>query len=249
MRLADQSWKALESPNKKPGRSHPVTGLIIHWTAAGAGIGSAHWFQDPKASASAHLVIDRDGAIYQCVDFQDTAWHAGVSKWPVTGEAYGNSVNDITVGIELANLGQLKKLPDGSFQTSTGKTYKSEVVQGPDGNFYEPFPQAQLDAAVHAAKLVAAQFPGLKPERIVGHRDIAPTRKTDPGPCWPMADFRAAVFGQPNQLHAAGQGSGILHPDDQHVPESTEDRSGLYDDADAQQCLDPNQAQSTEPGT
>jgi len=79
---------------------------------------------------SAHLVVGRHGEVYQAVEFDKRAWHAGRSEF--AGRA---SCNDFSIGIELI---------------------------GP-----EEGPFTELDA-----------------ERIVGHRDIAPGRKVDPG-----ADF------------------------------------------------------------
>ena len=45
---------------------------------------------------SAHCVIDRNGQIYQCVDFNQRAWHAGVSTYQGR-----EACNDFSVGVEL----------------------------------------------------------------------------------------------------------------------------------------------------
>ncbi len=45
---------------------------------------------------SAHLMIDRSGAIYQYVPFDRAAWHAGESSW--RGRKH---CNDYSIGIEL----------------------------------------------------------------------------------------------------------------------------------------------------
>ncbi|WP_081216396.1 1,6-anhydro-N-acetylmuramyl-L-alanine amidase AmpD [Pseudoalteromonas luteoviolacea] len=44
-----------------------------------------------------------------------------------------------------------------------------------------PYTQAQYEALVKVSQSIMTQFPKITPQRIVGHCDIAPTRKTDPG--------------------------------------------------------------------
>jgi hypothetical protein len=57
---------------------------------------------------------------------------------------------------------------------------------------WEKYPEAQLASAQELCKVLIATYPTIT--EIVGHDDIAPRRKTDPGPAFPMADFRRGVF-------------------------------------------------------
>ena len=60
-----------------------------------------------------------------------------------------------------------------------------EIVNRGDRNGEWPdYPQAQIDAVVALVKKLAARY-GVKPDHIVGHSDIAPLRKVDPGPKFP----------------------------------------------------------------
>jgi AmpD protein len=52
-----------------------------------------------------------------------------------------------------------------------------------------PYEAAQYDALAQVVAALCAAYPRLSPDRLVGHSDIAPGRKTDPGPAfdWPRA--------------------------------------------------------------
>ena len=45
---------------------------------------------------------------------------------------------------------------------------------------YRPFPAAQMAALIPLARAIMARH-GISPARVLGHSDVAPTRKTDPG--------------------------------------------------------------------
>lgn len=51
-----------------------------------------------------------------------------------------------------------------------------------EGTDTEPYTAAQYQQLVELTQALLAQYPSLSAERIVGHCDIAPMRKTDPGP-------------------------------------------------------------------
>lgn len=55
----------------------------------------------------------------------------------------------------------------------------------------EPFTDAQYLALEQTVVLIRSQYPALTLDRIVGHSDIAPGRKTDPGPCFDWKRFRS----------------------------------------------------------
>ena len=82
------------SPNYTPGRSRPITRILIHATRGGTASpeierqATLNWFTNPTSKASAHAVIAVDGTIYRCVADENTAWHAGEE-------------NPDTLGVEL----------------------------------------------------------------------------------------------------------------------------------------------------
>lgn len=63
-------------------------------------------------------------------------------------------------------------------------------LEGTDEIPYEPEQYLALTAVVTA---LLAHYPGLSAEHIVGHSDIAPGRKTDPGPAFNWSHFQQAL--------------------------------------------------------
>jgi len=57
----------------------------------------------------------------------------------------------------------------------------------------QPFEEDQYHALVKLTKAIQRRFPTITMDRIVGHADIAPGRKTDPGPCFDWLRFRKAM--------------------------------------------------------
>lgn len=62
-----------------------------------------------------------------------------------------------------------------------------------EGSDYAPFEEAQYRTLAAVTRAVQAAYPGIAAGRIVGHCDIAPERKTDPGPYFNWARYRAAL--------------------------------------------------------
>ena len=58
-----------------------------------------------------------------------------------------------------------------------------------EGTDTQPYETAQYDSLAEAVAALCFAYPRLSPGRLVGHSDIAPGRKTDPGPAfdWPQA--------------------------------------------------------------
>jgi AmpD protein len=63
-----------------------------------------------------------------------------------------------------------------------------------EGTDEQPFSDAQYAALVELTVELQRVYPSLTLERICGHSDIAPTRKTDPGPAFDWSRLRAALM-------------------------------------------------------
>ena len=66
-----------------------------------------------------------------------------------------------------------------------------------EGSDDQPFQPAQYAALVQLTKQVKKVFPAITDERIVSHSDIAPGRKTDPGPFFNWEHYRLALLTHP----------------------------------------------------
>lgn len=188
----EQAIAQLTSPNASSGTMVPSY-IIIHYTAGNSAQSSINWLMDARAKASAHLVIARDGTITQLGAFNKKLWHAGQSRW-----ANLVGMNNYAIGIELDNSGRLR--PSGSdYVNASGRsipsneivfaTHKHETAQAAWHNYTQP----QLSALNQAAMAIVRHYNILD---ILGHEDISPFRKSDPGPAFPMNSFTAHILGR-----------------------------------------------------
>lgn len=179
---------------KTPNQGGAITPqyLVIHFTASHSAQVAINWLTNPDAKASAHVVIARDGTITQLVPFNQEAWHAGKSHWD--GH---DGLNHLSLGIELDNAGKLtrkgskwvdwtgKEIPDSEVREAT---HKNETEKAG----WHVYGEKQLEAVRELAALLVQTY---KLKDVIGHEDIAPGRKTDPGPLFPLQELRAQLVG------------------------------------------------------
>lgn len=60
-----------------------------------------------------------------------------------------------------------------------------------------PFEDAQYEVLADVTRALIVAYPAITPARMYGHCDIAPGRKTDPGPCFDWSRLRAALADVP----------------------------------------------------
>lgn len=87
-------------PSPNHGKNIMPRLIVIHYTGANSCQGAISWLTAPQSGVSAHLVVDKDGTVYQLVPFNEAAWHAGKSEYD--GQPY---VNNFSVGIENVGIG------------------------------------------------------------------------------------------------------------------------------------------------
>ncbi|OTA16115.1 N-acetyl-anhydromuranmyl-L-alanine amidase [Xenorhabdus vietnamensis] len=140
--------------------------LVLHYTAL-----------DDKKSlraltggrVNAHYLIpsqlkykNKEPIIFQLVSEKERAWHAGKSEW----SGYQN-LNRYSIGIEIVNCG-----------------FKQEFIKK-EWCLYHP---SQIDTVIRLVKDIILRYK-IQAVNVVGHSDIAPLRKKDPGPIFPWREL------------------------------------------------------------
>ena len=117
--------------------------------------------------------------LHKLVAEEQRAWHAGVSYW--NGRS---ALNDMSIGIELVN------------QTHCYESAQSPDPENPDEIcFFPDFSISQIDMLLDLLEGILERHPDLQPTNIIGHADIAPQRKIDPGPRFPWQRLYRQGFG------------------------------------------------------
>lgn len=118
-----------------------------------------------QQEVSAHYLLSDAPpyTVYRLVDENRRAWHSGASGWKEN-----KRLNSSSIGIEIVHPG---------------------YVQTPDGRkVFAPFPKEQIDVLIPLVKDIVRRHE-IKPERILGHGEVTPSYKEDPGPTFPWKLF------------------------------------------------------------
>lgn len=144
--------------------------VVLHYTVSEAS--RALGILSEGAVSSHYLITDDEPPhVYRLVDESRAAWHAGQSEW--RGYTWLNSTS---IGIEIVNRGPVGTAVDGT-------------------PVWQPYRASQIEAVKALVRDIADRH-GIAPENIVGHSDIAPLRKQDPGPLFPWHELARAGLGR-----------------------------------------------------
>lgn len=136
--------------------------LVLHYTVSDYPI-SVKILAKKGEVSSHYLITDQPNDTIDILVSEDKrAWHAGVSAWNGT-----ENLNDTSIGIEIVNKGYIK--------------VKDSLI-------FTPFPSYQIEKVAALSKNIIARYE-IDPVNVVGHSDIAPLRKQDPGPLFPWKEL------------------------------------------------------------
>jgi N-acetyl-anhydromuramyl-L-alanine amidase AmpD len=176
--LVNTGKEYLSSKNYDTRGNSQVRFLVLHYT-------SSNWQRSlqllrlPEYEVSSHYLIPETNDdsyrkseldIYQLVDETDRAWHAGKSRWED-----GENINDQSIGIELVNRSKCY------YQENNDKLdYKNDYLC-----IFPDFDPLQIQLLIKLTQDILQRYPAITPTRIIGHADIQPKNKSDPGPQFP----------------------------------------------------------------
>ncbi|MDD5700260.1 MAG: N-acetylmuramoyl-L-alanine amidase [Candidatus Nanoarchaeia archaeon] len=160
--------------------------IVIHFTASSnLELTQAEFANTPKGI---HYLIDKDGTIVRG-DTPDSepALHTNNPR-----------INARSIGIELINLGDMCGATTG-YCTWNGGTCKQICQDAGNGEnvsgiYWEKFPPEQITALENlVSELVSKYDIPVDREHILGHYEIDPSVRTDPGPLFPWTGFMGGI--------------------------------------------------------
>ena len=164
------------------GQNERVQSLVMHFTA-GNYKRSLFALKESGAVSSHYLIPDPNDdsypadklAVIQLVTEDKRAWHAGHSYWQGR-----HNLNDTSIGIEIVNRPDCRQEPPMQNVHFRGGEYGLHMACD-----FPQYSEAQMQLLIQLSQDILKRNPDITPTRVVGHSDIAPERKSDPGPSFP----------------------------------------------------------------
>ena len=151
------------------GKSERIKTIVLHYTVSD---NERSIKTLTTGNVSAHyLILDTDDdKIYNLVPESDRAWHAGDG-----GFAGRTILNDTSIGIEIVNAG---------IQPQYRNALKNGAMDYHPYEHYVAFDKLQIKKVAQLVQDLALRY-DISPKNIIGHADMAPSRKIDPGAKFP----------------------------------------------------------------
>jgi len=210
-------------------------GAIVHFTAGGPdGLNTVN---GGIRSGFCFFVIAPDGTVFQNFDLNRWGYHAGRSSH----QKLGNSVSRFLVGIEVCSAGKLRQLDAGTFRPwfndpdhyrrrnepippgvpNPARDYRADAVRfverrhNREAGWYHKYTPEQEQALTALLLWLKQNAPDIfQIEFVLGHDEVSPGRKDDPGGALrlTMPEYRAHL-----QALLAGGGLEVPLPDTSHT--------------------------------
>jgi N-acetyl-anhydromuramyl-L-alanine amidase AmpD len=164
---APSVWRSSPNFDQRAADSTGVPHTVIIHTCESNYTSCWSWLVNPVSQVSAHYVVDEDGTeISQLVREPDRAWHIAALYDCTLNRRHDCWLNDVqsnhfTVGIEHAGFAS-----------------------------QDSFPETQIDAsAALVCDITRDRSIPRDWQHVVGHGQLQPNNKTDPGPTWPWVRY------------------------------------------------------------
>ena len=159
---------------KSVGQNFRQRFIILHYTALDDE-NSIKVLTEQEVSAHFLITTRDEEPIYNLVPEDKRAWHAGESEWKSS-----KNLNDSSIGIEIVNLGLNEDILDDT-DVGVERALKNQYRQA-------PYTEEQIKKIAILVKYLSEKYE-IAPENILGHSDVAPQRKLDPGPMFPWKEL------------------------------------------------------------
>lgn len=165
----------IECPYFESRNGREINTLVLHYTAGNIQRALDYFTGKLNVEVSDHYMTDPLGKTYNLVNPSNIAFHAGKSYWDGFED-----INPNSIGIENVNFGYWRDLLNERYNPQ--ELNISWVNIG--DHRWASYPQEQISALIPLAKSIVTKY-GIRAKNVVGHSDIAPGRKEDPGPLFP----------------------------------------------------------------
>ena len=185
------------------GRKMKPQSITVHYTAGWQNQRPRDAIAFMQRQGHGYLFMDEQGGVWQNIMLDESYAHAGVSTMPDFSQLKGRTnVSAFSIGIEVAAGGRVNNVNQTWFKktvpTSQIRTANRDI-HGINGRF-ERFTQAQEDSLFKLCLDLCKRF-NIHPSNVVGHHEISPGRKDDPGGALSMGmhRFRAMLADELNR--------------------------------------------------
>jgi N-acetylmuramoyl-L-alanine amidase len=118
-------------------------------------------------------------------------WHAGRSSWQ------GRSgLNAYSLGIEIDNAGPLEAREDGYYTWFGTRIPEAQVLHATHRHadtpsYWQTYTEKQIETVEYLCERLMETY---DIDTLVGHEEISPGRKVDPGPAFPLDPLRERLI-------------------------------------------------------